>query len=112
MIAMANPFADYMTVKDVMRKINARSHSTVLLLVYDESEHDTAPKNKPLPGVKIPGHGWMIRRVAVEAFIADEARKSRGVGFPRGRSRREPEPVAAPKAKRAAKKSARPRRPA
>ena len=112
MIAMANPFADYMTVKDVMREINARSHSTVLLLVYDENEHDTAPKNKPLPGIKIPGLGWMIRRGAVASFLAQEARNARGVGFPRGRSRRDPEPAAEPKAKRAAQKSARPRRPA
>jgi hypothetical protein len=111
MIAMANPFADYMTVQDVMAAIKARSHSTVLRLVYDENQHDTAPGDRPLPGVKIAGHGWMIRRAAVSAFLADEARRKPGVGFPRGRTRaeppadpaRKPRPAVAKKAKKAAK---------
>lgn len=110
MIAMANPFADYMTVKDVMAAINARSHSTVLLLLYDENEHDTAPKGKPLPAIKIAGHGWMVRRSAVQSFIAQEARQGRGVGFPRGRTRSEPAKPAPAKPRRAAKKAARTRR--
>jgi hypothetical protein len=110
MIAMANPFADYMTVKDVMAAINARSHSTVLLLLYDENKTDTAPRGKPLPAVKIPGLGWMVRRAAVQSFIAQEARQGRGVGFPRGRTRAEPAPPAPAKPRRAAKKVARARR--
>ena len=110
MIAMANPFADYMTVKDVMAAINARSHSTVLLLLYDENKTDTAPRGKPLPAVKIPGLGWMVRRAAVQSFIAQEARQGRGVGFPRGRTRAEPAQPAPAKPRRAAKKAARARR--
>lgn len=107
---MANPFADYMTVKDVMAAINARSHSTVLLLLYDENEHDIAPKGKPLPAIKIAGHGWMVRRSAVQKFLAEEARQGRGVGFPRGRTRSEPPEAAQSKPRRGAKKAARARR--
>lgn len=106
MIAMANPFADYMTVQDVMAAIKARSHSTVLRLVYDENEHDTAPGGRPLPGVRIAGHGWMIRRAAVEAFLVDEARRKPGVGFPRGRTRAEPAADPAPEPSRAAARKA------
>lgn len=92
MIAMANPFADYMTVQEVMRAIKARSHSTVLRLVYDEDKTAIAPGDRPLAGIKIPGHGWMIRRTAVAAFLESESRRKPGVGFPRGRTRAEPAP--------------------
>jgi len=89
MIAMANPFTDYMTVQDVMAAIKARSHSTVLRLVYDEDKTAIAPGGRPLAGIKIPGHGWMIRRSAVAAFLESESRRKPGVGFPRGRTRAE-----------------------
>jgi hypothetical protein len=112
MVAMADPFTDYMTVRDVMAAIKARSHSTVLRLVYDEEKTQTAPGDRPLAGTKIAGHVWMIRRSAVAAFLADDAQRKRGVGFPRGRTRAEPAPKAHPKpavaggrkAKKAAKK--------
>jgi hypothetical protein len=112
MVAMADPFTDYMTVRDVMSAIKARSHSTVLRLTYEEDKTQTAPGDRPLAGVKIPGHGWMIRRSAVAAFLAEDARRKRGVGFPRGRTRAGPapkvpsKPAAATgrKAKKAAKK--------
>jgi hypothetical protein len=114
MIAMANPFTDYMTVQDVMAAIKARSHSTVLRLVYDEDRAATAPSDRPLAAIKIPGHGWMIRRSAVAAFLESEARRKPGVGFPRGRTRAEPAPKAPSKpaaaAGRKAKKAAKKRR--
>lgn len=89
MIAVAaNPFADYMTVQDAKKAINARSHSTVLLLLHDEESGDPAPAGRPLAAIKIPGLGWMIRRTSVAAFLAREAREGRGPGFPRGRSRK------------------------
>jgi hypothetical protein len=114
MVAMADPFTDYMTVRDVMAAIKARSHSTVLRLVYDEEKTQTAPGDRPLAGTKIAGHVWMIRRSAVAAFLADDAQRKRGVGFPRGRTRAEPAPKAPSKpaaaAGRKAKKAAKKRR--
>jgi hypothetical protein len=114
MVAMADPFTDYMTVRDVMAAIKARSHSTVLRLVYDEEKTQTAPGDRPLAGTKIAGHVWMIRRSAVAAFLAEDARRKRGVGFPRGRTRAEPAPKAPSKpaaaAGRKAKKAAKKRR--
>lgn len=98
---MANPFAGYMTVREVMAAINARAHSTVTRLAYDEDK--PRPDGKRLAGTMIPGHGWMIQRKSVDAFLAAEATKSPGVGFPRGRDRGglEPEAAAKPAKKRA-----------
>jgi hypothetical protein len=87
MIAMANPLADYMTVRDAMAALSARSHTTVLRLVYDEEKLDTAPAGRPLPAIKIAGHGWLIRRAAVKALLTAEAQATRS-GYPRGKSRR------------------------
>ena len=50
-----------------------------------------------LAGTLIPGHGWMISKKSVAKYLEEEAAKTPGVGFPRGRSRK-PEP-AKPKAK-------------
>lgn len=88
MIAMANPLAEYMTVRDAMAALQARSHTTILRLIYDESKLDTAPKDRPLPALRIPGHGWLIRRSAVAALRAAEARSAKGSGFPRGKARK------------------------
>lgn len=85
MIAMANPFAGYMTVRQVMDAIGARAHSTVTRLVYDEDK--PRPPGRVLAGTLIPGHGWMIQKKSVDKFIADEERRPKGVGFPRGHVR-------------------------
>jgi hypothetical protein len=100
MIVMANPFAGYMTVRQVMEAIKARAPSTVTRLVYDEEQ--PRPEGKRLAGTLIAGHGWMIQRKSVERFLEEEAARPPGVGFPRGRDRK-------PAADRA-KKSARPAR--
>jgi hypothetical protein len=107
MIAMANPFAGYMTVRQVMEEIGARAASTVTRLVYDEDK--PKPEGKRLAGTLIPGHGWMIQRKSVAKFLEEEAARPAGVGFPRGRDRSGQEEDAEPRkpAKRAAK-SARP----
>jgi hypothetical protein len=111
MIAMANPFAGYMTVRQVMEEIGARAPSTVTRLAYDEEK--PRPQGKRLAGTLIPGHGWMIQRKSVEKFLEEEAARPAGVGFPRGRDRsgQDDEPQAEQKtpATRAAK-SARPAR--
>jgi hypothetical protein len=111
MIAMANPFAGYMTVRQVMAAIDARAASTVTRLIYDEDS--PRPEGKRLAGTLIPGHGWMIQRKSVEKFLEEEASRSPGVGFPRGRGRKaEPEPASTQprKAAKRAKKSTRPAR--
>lgn len=105
MIAMANPFAGYVTVRQVMEAIGARAASTVTRLVYDEEKPRL--EGKRLAGTLISGHGWMIQRKSVEKFLEEESSRAPGVGFPRGRDRSgqgeaEAEPVAKP-AKRAAK---------
>lgn len=105
MIAMANPFAGYMTVREVMKEIGARAPSTVTRLAYDEEK--PRPQGKRLAGTLIPGHGWMIQRKSVATFLEEEASRTPGVGFPRGRDRSgqgeaETQPVAKP-TKRAAK---------
>ena len=101
---MANPFAGYMTVRQVMEAIKARSPSTVTRLAYDEDQ--PRPEGKRLAGTLIPGHGWMIQRKGVEKFLDVEAKRPRGVGFPRGRDRSEQEELPA-KPKRRSAKSAR-----
>ena len=109
MIAMANPFAGYMTVRQVMEEIGARAPSTVTRLAYDEEK--PRPQGKRLAGTLIPGHGWMIQRKSVAKFLEEEAARPAGVGFPRGRDRSgqddEPQAEQKPPANRAAK-SARP----
>lgn len=104
---MANPFAGYMTVRQVMQAINARAPSTVTRLVYDEDK--PKPEGKRLAGTLIPGHGWMIQRKSVAKFLEEESARPAGVGFPRGRDRAGQDETAEPSkpAKRAAK-SARP----
>jgi hypothetical protein len=109
MVAMANPFAGYMTVRQVMDEIGARSASTVTRIVYDEDK--PRPNGKRLAGTLIPGHGWFIQRKSVEKLLEDEAAKATGVGFPRGRDRSqqvEPEQDEPKKAKKPSAKSARP----
>ena len=115
MIAMANPFAGYMTVREVMKEIRARAPSTVTRLAYDEEK--PRPQGKRLAGTLIPGHGWMIQRKSVATFLEEEASRAPGVGFPRGRDRSgqgeaETQPVAKPtnraeKSAKAAKKTSR-----
>jgi hypothetical protein len=104
MIAMANPFAGYLTIRQVMQEIGARAPSTVNRLVYDEDK--PRPAGKRLAGTLIPGHGWMIQRKSLEAFIAEEAAKPRGVGFPRGHSRAAEPEAEKPKAKKPVKRAA------
>jgi hypothetical protein len=101
---MANPFAGYMTVRQVMEAIKARAPSTVTRLVYDEDQ--PRPDGKRLAGTLIPGHGWMIQRKSVERFLEEEATRPPGVGFPRGRDRSGQEELPA-KPKRRPAKSAR-----
>ena len=101
---MANPFAGYMTVRQVMEAIKARAPSTVTRLVYDEDQ--PRPDGKLLAGTLIPGHGWMIQRKSVERFLEEEATRPPGVGFPRGRDRSGQEELPA-KPKRRSAKSAR-----
>lgn len=98
---MANPFAGYMTVRQVMAAIAARAHSTVTRLVYDEEK--PRPEGRHLAGTLIAGHGWMIQKRSVDAFLAAEASRSPGVGFPRGRDRSGAPDV---RARKAAKKPA------
>ena len=109
---MANPFANYMTVRQVMDQIKARAASTVTRLAYDEEK--PRPEGKRLAGVLIPGHGWMISRKSVEAFLLEESSRRPGVGFPRGRDRAdstEPTPrKAAKRPAKAAKKATKRRR--
>ena len=96
MIAMANPFAGYMTVKQAMKELEARSPSTITRLIRDE---DSAPEaGKPLLGRKIVGLGWMITRKSVAAHIAAIPPDSPKIGFPRGRGRNPAKQAAAPKA--------------
>jgi len=92
--------SDYMTVRQVMDEIGARARSTVTRLLRDES--DPAEGGKPLVGIKVEGHGWLIRRASVVRFLRDEAARPRGVGFPRGETRAE-EPEPPKKAKKAKK---------
>ena len=111
MIAMANPFAGYMTVRQVMDEIGARSASTITRLAYDEDK--PRPNGKRLAGTLIPGHGWMIQRKSVEKFLEEDAAKPAGVGFPRGRDRSqqvESEQDEPRKPKKPSAKSARPAR--
>jgi hypothetical protein len=105
MIAMVSPFAGYMTVRQVMDAIGARAPSTVCRLAYDEDK--PRPDGKRLAGTLIPGHGWMIQRKSVEAFLREEASRAPGVGFPRGRDRGgQGDSETAKKPKRRAAKSA------
>jgi hypothetical protein len=110
MIAMANPFAGYMTVRQVMEEIGARAPSTVTRLVYDEEK--PRPEGKRLAGTLIPGHGWMIQRKSVEKFMAEEAARPAGVGFPRGRDRSKQDQAAEAETRKPAKRSAKSSRPA
>jgi hypothetical protein len=103
MIAMANPFAGYMTVRQVMEAIDARAASTVTRLVYDEDK--PRPEGRRLAGTLIPGHGWMIQRKSVEKFLEEEKSRPAGVGFPRGRDRKPPAKQAK-KSARAVRKTA------
>jgi hypothetical protein len=108
---MANPFAGYMTVRAVMKEIGARSASTVTRMAYDEEK--PRPAGKRLAGTLIPGHGWMIQRKSVAAFLQEEAAKPQGVGFPRGRGRShgtDVPPEAAQKSGNRSAKSAKPAR--
>jgi hypothetical protein len=110
MIAMANPFAGYMTVRQVMAEIGARAPSTVTRLVYDEDK--PRPEGKRLAGTLIPGHGWMIQRKSVEKFVAEEAARPPHVGFPRGRDRSGQDEAAAAKPRKPAKRAEKSARPA
>jgi hypothetical protein len=110
MIAMANPFAGYMTVRQVMGEINARAASTVTRLIYDEDK--PRPEGKRLAGTLIPGHGWMIQKKSVAAFIAEEAARPVGVGFPRGRDRSGQDSAPKAAAKKPAKRAAKVAKPA
>ena len=92
--------SDYMTVRQVMDEIGARARSTVTRLLRAES--DPADGAKPLIGIKVEGHGWLIRRASVVRFLRDEANRPRGAGFPRGETRTE-EALPPPKAKKAKK---------
>ena len=104
MIAMANPFAGYMTVRQVMAEIKARAPSTVTRLVYDED--GPRPEGKRLAGTLIPGHGWMIQRKSVAKFLEEEAARPAGVGFPRGRDRSGQDAATQAAAKKPAKRAA------
>lgn len=95
---MANPFAGYMTVKEAMKALEARAPSTVTRLIRDEDSPPSA--SKPLVGVKIAGHGWMITRKSVAAYLEASPPDAPKIGFPRGRGRKAPAP---PKAKKARK---------
>jgi hypothetical protein len=110
MIAMASPFAGYMTVRQVMKEIGARAPSTVTRLIYDEDK--PRPDGKRLAGTLIPGHGWMIQRKSVAAFKAEEAARPPGVGFPRGRDRSRQDGTEAEQTSKAAKRAAKSARPA
>jgi hypothetical protein len=110
MIAMVSPFAGYMTVRQVMEAIGARAPSTVTRLVYDED--GPRPEGKRLAGTLIPGHGWMIQRKSVAAFVAEEAARPPGVGFPRGRDRSGQDEAAQAKPRKPAKRAAKPAKPA
>lgn len=83
---MANPFAGYMTVKEAMKALSARAPSTVTRLIRDEDGPPTA--GKPLLGVKIAGHGWMINRKSVAAYIEASPPDAPKIGFPRGVGRK------------------------
>jgi hypothetical protein len=91
---------DFMTVREVMKRIDARAHSTVLRMICIESDPKTA--GRPLQGINVPGHGWFILRTSVDEFCEAQASKAPGVGFPRGRSRKQGAGPSA--AKKAAKK--------
>ena len=93
---------DFMTVREVMDRIQARAHSTVLRLIRIEGKPETY--GRPLKGTYVPGHGWFILRKSVDDFLAAQNAKAPGVGFPRGRSRKPESAPAAPK--KAAKKVA------
>jgi hypothetical protein len=110
MIAMANPFAGYITVRQVMKEIGARAPSTVTRLVYDEDK--PRPEGKRLAGTLIPGHGWMIQRKSVAKFLEEEAARPAGVGFPRGRDRSGQDEAEAGQASKPAKRAAKSSRPA
>ena len=100
---MANPFAGYMTVKQAMEELEARSPSTVTRLVRDE---DSPPvPGKPLLGVKIDGLGWMITRKSVAAHIAAIPPGDPKIGFPRGRGRNPAKKAPAAKATKPRKSS-------
>jgi hypothetical protein len=101
MIAMANPFADYLTVRQTMEAIEALAPSTVTRLVYDEDR--PKPDGRRLAGKLIEGHGWMIQKKSVTKYLEEQSAKSPGVGYPRGRSRKADKAKTAPKAKRARK---------
>ena len=105
MIAMADIRSlkkDFMTVREVMGRIDARAHSTVLRLIRIEGDPKTS--GRPLQGINVPGHGWFILRKSVDDFCAVQAAKAPGVGFPRGRPRKAES--GQPAAKKAAKKTA------
>lgn len=93
---------DFMTVREVMGRIDARAHSTVLRLIRIEGDPKTS--SRPLQGINVPGHGWFILRKSVDDFCAAQAAKAPGVGFPRGRPRKSE--TSQPAAKSAAKKTA------
>jgi hypothetical protein len=110
MIAMASPFAGYMTVRQVMEEIGARAPSTVTRLVYDEDK--PRPEGKRLAGTLIPGHGWMIQRKSVAKFLEEESSRPAGVGFPRGRDRSGQDDDAAAGPRKPAKRAAKSAKPA
>ncbi len=95
---MANPFVGYMTVKEAMKDLEARAPSTVTRLIREED--DPPSPGKPLVGVKIDGHGWMITRKSVTAYIEASPPDAPKIGFPRGRGRK---PAKQAKAVKAAK---------
>ena len=81
-------FAAYMTVRQVMDKIGARSASTVTRLIYDEDK--PRPEGKRLAATRFAegrGQAWMVNRKSVAKFLAEERARSSKVGFPRGESR-------------------------
>lgn len=105
---MANPFAGYLTVRQVMDAIGARSHSTVTRMVYDEDK--PRPQGRVLAGTLIPGHGWMIQKKSVEKFLEEEGQRPKGVGFPRGHVRESKDATAKSPRRRAAKSAKTPKK--
>lgn len=94
---MANPFADYFTVKQAAEEIGAKARSTVTRLAYDED--GPRPDGKALAGKLIEGHGWMIQKKSVARYLEDQAKKGPRVGFPRGQSRKVAKPRSSTKSK-------------
>jgi hypothetical protein len=110
MIAMmASPMAGYVTVRQAMERLNARSPSTVTRLIRDEESNPTAAK--PLVGTKIEGHGWFILEKSLDKYLAQNPVDAKKIGFPRGISRKDlAEAAAKVDEKPAAKPAAKPRK--